>query len=178
MFITDIIRLWSTVSVFYVKFEVDFCPAKRQFDFWPSAFFSGCSLTFILTEDEDWSTEYIRVSPPCIIYEMNVVTYTCTYENNSMDVSWIAFSMPDVWWNFCMKISVKYIVKFTVTFHMWKIWIVYRWRFYEHFMGKNLVMCRQSNSYLCSIIFEWLRSCNGRLLFVIIRGWWGWNINM
>ena len=31
-----IIRLWSTVSVLYGKCKVDSCPAKRQFDFWPS----------------------------------------------------------------------------------------------------------------------------------------------
>ena len=29
-------------------------------------FFGACPLTFILTEDEDRSTEYIGVSPPCI----------------------------------------------------------------------------------------------------------------
>ena len=32
MFRTDIIQLWSAVSVFYLKCEVDSCTAKRQFD--------------------------------------------------------------------------------------------------------------------------------------------------
>ena len=39
-----------------MKDQVDSCPAKKQFDFWLSAIFGGCPLTFILTEDEDWST--------------------------------------------------------------------------------------------------------------------------
>ena len=53
--------------VFYVKYKVDSCPAKRQFDFWPPAIFGGCPLTFILTEDKDQSTEYniIGVPPSC-----------------------------------------------------------------------------------------------------------------
>ena len=33
----DNICLWITVSVFCIKCKVDSCPAKRQFDFWPSA---------------------------------------------------------------------------------------------------------------------------------------------
>ena len=63
----DIIRLWTTVSVFYVNCEVDSWPAKRHFDFWLATIFGGCVLTFILTkiltEDEDWSAEYIGVPP-------------------------------------------------------------------------------------------------------------------
>ena len=31
-------------------------------------FFGVCPLTFILTEDKDWSTEYIGVPPPCIYH--------------------------------------------------------------------------------------------------------------
>ena len=39
--------------------------SQRQFDFWPPFYFGGCPLTFILTEEEDRSTEYIGVPPPC-----------------------------------------------------------------------------------------------------------------
>ena len=82
----DIIYLWSTVSIFYVKDKIDSCPGKRQFDFWLSAIFGGCPLTFILTKDEDWSTEYTGVSPfdnvPCsmeVIPACNVDTFNWTY---------------------------------------------------------------------------------------------------
>ena len=82
---TDIIRLWSTVSVFYVKDEVDSCPAKRQFDFWLSPIFGGCPLTFILTEDEDRSTEYIGVSPPCFSCYLSL--YLEKYLQYSIDIT-------------------------------------------------------------------------------------------
>ena len=59
----DIICLLSTVYVFYVKYKVDSCPAKRQFDL-TICYFTGCPFTFILTKDEDHSTEYVGVSPP------------------------------------------------------------------------------------------------------------------
>ena len=52
-----------------MKDEVDSCPAKRQFNFWLSPIFGGCPLTFILTEDEHQSTEYIGVSPPWMIQQ-------------------------------------------------------------------------------------------------------------
>ena len=37
MCIMDITHLWSAVSVLYIKCKVDSCPAKKHFDFWPSA---------------------------------------------------------------------------------------------------------------------------------------------
>ena len=40
------------------------------------------------------------------------------------------------------------------------------------------ITCWYGDRAFRSIIFEWLRSCNGHLLFVIIRGRWGWHINI
>ena len=56
MYRTDIIRLWSGISVFYVKCMVDSCPAKRHFDFWPPALFRWLSFDFHL--DRGWRSEY------------------------------------------------------------------------------------------------------------------------
>ena len=37
-------------------------------------YFGGCPLTFMLTKDEDQSTEYTAVPPPCIIDTISLMT--------------------------------------------------------------------------------------------------------
>ena len=79
-----------------MKDEVDSCPAKRQFDFWLSAIFGGCPLTFILTEDEDRSTEYIGVSLPCIL--KLIIELTQNY--NRYKHFYTGYdTMPQQWYN-------------------------------------------------------------------------------
>ena len=54
----------NNLIVVLLEYKVDPCPDKSWFDFWPSAI--SVIVDFILTEDEDQSTEYIGVPPPCI----------------------------------------------------------------------------------------------------------------
>ena len=68
-------QILSAYEAQYPYSKVDACSATKQFDFWPSTIFGGCPLTFILTKDEDRSTEYIGVSPPCKLLMHATIMY-------------------------------------------------------------------------------------------------------
>ena len=65
-------------------------PLSSQKAVWllTTSYFGGCPLTFILTEDEDWSTEYIGVPPPWIKRRV---------ANNRILLNWHCGSMMELW---------------------------------------------------------------------------------
>ena len=62
-----ILRITNNSDCGLLNYEVDPCPNKSRFNLCPIRYFDIWLLTFILTKDKDWSTEYIGVPPPCIV---------------------------------------------------------------------------------------------------------------
>ena len=104
----DVIRLWSTVPIFYMKDKVDSCPAKRHFWFLTIRYFRYLSLDLHL--DRVWRSEYR-------IYSSVTPLYRATYINMCMIVSTHAFHYPRSTILLCLVVIMWCYISLELPYH-------------------------------------------------------------